>query len=228
MSEECETCKKVQDDDVGGEIWIECTNCNKWWHSVCAEVEKVPEEDEPWYCKPCANLRLRKGKRDGSRFGSCDNFENNDDVDNKRLQLQLMTSLIKEKEELCALKQNQLNLMESLSSKNKDKSVENWVDKHGEHSRHVKDNEKPQLSDRNNARKNVTIRKSTKISQATGGKLNCSTVDGNDVSSLMKKQMQLISQQYLADLPEFDGDAISYLKTYCVNGFVSNEIRTMN
>lgn len=32
--------------------------------------------------------------------------------------------------------------------------------------------------------------------------------DGNsDVSWLMKKQMQIMSQQYLADLPEFDGDA---------------------
>ena len=44
----CFKCQKG-----GGENWVACDSCNKWFHILCVDLDKLPGDDEPFVCKDC-------------------------------------------------------------------------------------------------------------------------------------------------------------------------------
>lgn len=44
----CFKCQKG-----GGENWVACDMCNKWFHIFCVGENKLPNEDESYYCPDC-------------------------------------------------------------------------------------------------------------------------------------------------------------------------------
>lgn len=93
---QCGVCKTTQADDEGGELWISCTECKAWFHTECVGLEVLPPEKDPWLCSTCDKLRL-------------EHVSTHDEDDEEEIeQLTLMTSMVKEKEELywCLSKSN--------------------------------------------------------------------------------------------------------------------------
>lgn len=59
LSERCAFCKGVetQTDDL-----IFCDRCNMCVHPGCYLIQRMPAEDEPWYCEPCADAVRTEAK----------------------------------------------------------------------------------------------------------------------------------------------------------------------
>ena len=50
----CFKCQKG-----GGENWVACDDCNKWFHIVCIGEPTLPKDDEDFYCPDCKQKRKR-------------------------------------------------------------------------------------------------------------------------------------------------------------------------
>lgn len=242
----CGLCKLSEEDDGDlGESWIECSKCKQWFHTRCLKMEKVPDESIAWFCSMCADPLVNDNGKASDGAVSTNNgdisngtnnvgaefqngYESSDLCKDKnesedtceREKFKLMSELIKEREEVIALKQKQLDLMEKMSDRDKGAKAEHWISSLPSTSKNtsheIKHGRKNMLraSENNNGGKLVNCEGAIKVEKFRSGShlrgdKGASSIndDKYDVSWLMKKQMQLISQQYLADLPDFDGDA---------------------
>lgn len=216
MSDEEETicvlCNKSEAEDKGGEVWIECSNCKKWMHCECAGVIcPVPSDVKViWLCKVCEREHS-KSKTNGNEISENGGAITNKQGDEKKtedsenedhLQLKLIGLLIKEKEELCAMKQKQLDLMERVSQKEKRSNVTKFVRMCGDVRNKPGTSKNVQSTTRGSK---FEVINPVKPRKSINRDESCDA--DNDVMYLMRRQMQLMSQQYLADLPDFDGDA---------------------
>lgn len=119
----CGTCGKPQSEDKGGEKWSECTGCEQWYHNVCVGLKESPRDEDTWLCVKCREKVRLENKLKQKEIDAAN--ERNVEIE----QIELMASLIKEKEELCEIKQKQLELMSQLSDRTKMANVERFVNK---------------------------------------------------------------------------------------------------
>ena len=61
----CPQCKKPDDGSpmIG---WIQCDDCDGWYHWVCVGISQKPSDNEDWFCQKCVvrkSLRKRPKMR---------------------------------------------------------------------------------------------------------------------------------------------------------------------
>lgn len=47
--------------------WVQCDSCESWYHLLCVELVKLPDEDEEYICKTCTS-RIEKSNKNDKRL----------------------------------------------------------------------------------------------------------------------------------------------------------------
>ncbi len=60
---DCKKCNVDVDESCDELLWIQCNQCNEWFHQLCMGIsdkqyKELNDSKEKWYCFKCSNNRL--------------------------------------------------------------------------------------------------------------------------------------------------------------------------